>query len=205
MSSGESSHIDIGLLFESARANAGLDEASQSHAANCELCRSRIHWMRTATELGPHELQYEPPEAALNHVLRFGRSPQYLKKLRNLLVASLTFDSFNDPAPVGVRSSASASHELTFDANEFEVSVSFRPSEDRKFTLMGQVNGKHSDKIEDPDAYVDLVLDGDHIAKSTLSPWGEFIFQDVDAAQYRLQVHIGDLVIWIPQVQIGKK
>jgi hypothetical protein len=204
MSSGKSSHIDIGILFESARINAGLDEAAKSHAASCELCRNRIDWMRAATELGPHEVEYEPPKAALDHVLRFGRSPQYLKKLRNFIVASLTFDSFNSPAPVGVRSTANASHEQTYETNEFEVSLSSRPSEDRKFTLMGQVVGKHNDKIEDSDAYVDLISDGDHVAKSTLSSWGEFIFPDVDAAQYRLQVHIGDLVIWIPQIQVGR-
>jgi hypothetical protein len=205
MSSGKSSHIDIGVLFESARANAGLDEASQAHAASCGLCRSRIDWMRTATHLGLHELEYEPPQAALDQVLRLGRNPQYLKKLRNFIVSSITFDSLKAPALAGVRSTASASHDLTFDANEFEVSLSFRPSEDRKFTLMGQVVGKHNDKIEDPDAYVDLVLDGDHIAKSTLSSWGEFVFPDVDAAQYRLQVHIGDMVIWIPQLQVGRQ
>ena len=204
MSSGKSSHIDIGILFESARVNAGLDEASQSHAASCELCRSRIHWMRAATELGPHELEYEPPKAALDHVLRFGRSPQYLKKLRNFIVASITFDSFNSLAPAGVRSTQSASHELTFNTDEFEISVSLRPSEDQKLTLMGQVIGKYL-PINDPDAYVDLVLEGDHVAKSTLSSWGEFVFPDVGAAQYRLQVHIGDLVIWIPQLQVGRE
>jgi hypothetical protein len=204
MSSGKSSHIDIGILFESARVNAGLDEASQSHAASCELCRSRIHWMRAATELGPHELEYEPPTAALDHVLRFGHSPQYLKKLRNFIVASITFDSFNSLAPAGVRSTQSASHELTFNTDDFEISVSLRPSEDQKLTLMGQVIGKYL-PINDPDAYVDLVLAGDHVAKSTLSSWGEFVFPDVGAAQYRLQVHIGDLVIWIPQLQVGRE
>jgi hypothetical protein len=204
MSSGKSSHIDIGILFESARVSAGLDEASQSHAADCELCQSRIHWMRAATELGPHEVEYEPPKAAMDHVLRFGRSPQYLKKLRNFIVASITFDNFNSPAPVGVRSTVNASHELTYDTAEFEVSLSSRPSEDGKVTLMGQVIAKHG-KIEDPDAYVDLILDGDHVAKSILSSWGEFVFPDVDAGQYRLQVHIGDMVIWIPQLQIGKE
>src|SRR3954470_106998 len=173
MSSRMSSHIDIGTLFESARVNAGLDEASQSHAANCELCRSRIQWMRTATNLGTHELQYEPPQAALDHVLRFGRSPQYLNKLRNFITASLTFDSFTNLARAGVRSTESASREMTFEADEFEVSLSLRPSEDRKLTLMGQVIGKFV-AIDDPDAHIELVLDGDHIAKATLSNWGEF-------------------------------
>jgi hypothetical protein len=202
MNSGESSHIDIGILFESARVNAGLDEASQSHAANCDLCRSRMQWMRAATELGPRELQYEPPKAVLDDVLRLGSSPQYLKKLRNFIVASLTFDSFNRPAPAGVRSTASPFHELTFDTKEFEVSLSFRPAEDHKVTLIGQVIAKY-DKIDDPDAYVDLVLDGDHIAKSILSVWGEFLFPDVDEALYRLHVNIGDSVICIPQLQVG--
>jgi hypothetical protein len=203
MSSGKSSHIDIGILFESARMNAGLDEASKSHVASCELCSSRIDWMRTATQLGSNEVQYEPPQPSLDHVLRFGRSPQFLKKLRNFITASITFDSFNSMAPVGVRSAESASRDLTFEAGEFEISLSLRPSED-KLTLMGQVVPKYV-AIEDPEAYVDLVLDGDHVAKSKLSSWGEFVFPDVGVAHYRLQVHIGDMVIWIPQVQVGRE
>ncbi len=201
MSSRMSSHIDIGTLFESARVKAEMDEASQSHAASCELCRSRIHWMRTAASLGTHELQYEPPQAALDQVLRFGRSPQFLKKLRNFITASLTFDSFSSLAPAGVRSMEGASREMTFDAGEFEISLSLRPSEDRKLTLMGQVIGK-SLAIDDPAAHVELVLDGDHIEKSTLSNWGEFVFPDVDEAQYRLQVHIHDRVIGTPELEL---
>jgi hypothetical protein len=204
MSSGKSSHIDIGILFESARENAVLDETSRSHAAGCDLCRSRIHWMRAAAELGAHELQYEPPKSALDNVLRFGSSPQYLKKLRNFIVASLTFDSFNSLAPAGVRRSESASQELSYNAaDEFKISVSLRPSENHKITLMGQVIGRY-EVIEDPDAHVELVLDGDHIAKSTLSSWGEFVFPDLDKAHYRLQVHIHDCVIGILELRLGE-
>ena len=90
---------------------------------------------------------------------------------------------------------------MTFDADEFEISLSLRPSEDRKLTLMGQVIGKFV-AIDDPAAHVELVLDGDHIAKSTLSNWGEFVFPDVDEAQYRLQVHIHDRVIGIPELEL---
>src|SRR5262249_53580410 len=201
MSSGKSSHIDIGILFESARLNAGLDEASQSHAATCDLCRSRIHWMRAAAELGTREVEYEPPKSVLDNVLRFGRSPQYLKKLRNFIVASLTFDSFNTLAPAGVRSTQNASRELTYGADEFQISLSLRPAEDHKITLMGQVIGKY-EAIDDPHAHVDLVLDGDHIAKSTLSSWGEFVFPDLDKAPYHLRVHIHDRVIGILELRL---
>jgi hypothetical protein len=158
--------------------------------------------MRSAAELGARELQYEPPKSALDNVLRFGRSPQYLKKLRNFIVASLTFDSFSHLAPAGVRSSESASRELTYNADDFEISLSLRPSENRKVTLMGQVVGYEA--MEDPDAHVDLVLDGDHIAKTALSSWGEFVFPDLDKAPYRLQVHIKDRVIGILQLRLGE-
>src|SRR5262249_3936091 len=153
-------------------------------------------WMRAATELGSREVEYEPPKSVLDDVLRFGRSPQYLKKLRNFIVASITFDSFNNLAPVGVRSTENASRELTYDADEFEISLSLRPYEDRKITLMGQVIGRYT-VIDDPNAHVELVLDGEHIAKSTLSSWGEFVFPDLDKAPYHLRVHIHDRVIGI--------
>src|SRR5581483_10691805 len=96
-------HIEIGILFESVRLTRELDGGAQSHLKECEECRKRLHWMRTAAALGPQELEFEPPKELLDKVLRIGKAPDYLKKIRSFITASWTFDSLKDLAPAGVR------------------------------------------------------------------------------------------------------
>jgi hypothetical protein len=200
MTSENSNHIGIEVLFESARMNVALDSSSRLHLDACEICRGRLHWMQTATELGARELQYEPPSSVLNEVLGLAQRPGYLKKFRNFIVASLTFDSFNSLAPAGVRRSEAASREMTYAADDVEIAVSVRRGENQSLTLTGQVMSKAPGRNEQPMGYVDLVIDGDHIASSPVSEWGEFMFQNLPQAKYNLQVYAEDRVIRIPEV-----
>ena len=69
MTGKKKTHVPMGTLFESARLKLTLDAASQSHVDSCELCRSRLSWMQTTSDLGPHESDFEPPPAAMDVVL----------------------------------------------------------------------------------------------------------------------------------------
>ncbi len=51
---------------------------------------------------------------------------------------------------------------------------------------------------KDAAARVDMVIEGDHIMTSSLSPWGEFVFPDVPKAQYGLRVYVLDRMLQIP-------
>src|SRR5437763_15779604 len=107
MISDNSNHVGMEALFESARMNVALDSSSRLHLETCEVCRGRLHWMQTATELGAREMQYEPPPSVMDEVLGLVRKPGYFKKFRNSAVASRTFDSSNNMAPAGLRCTAS--------------------------------------------------------------------------------------------------
>jgi hypothetical protein len=198
METTNSSHIAIGTLFESARMKVGLDTASQSHLNDCDLCRGRHSWMEAATSLGHQELEYEPPRDVLDKVLQLSRRPSLIKQLRNFIVASMTFDSFNNLAPAGVRHAETTVRQITYEADEVEIAISVQPSQPHTMTLTGQVLRKDGTAIEDKTAHVDLVLLGDHIAASWLSPWGEFVFPNVPSAAYALQVSVHDRVVRIP-------
>jgi len=190
-------HIEIGALFESVRMNRELDGEAQSHLKECDECRERVHWMGTAAALGPQELEFEPPKELLDRVLRIGRAPDYLKKLRNFITATLTFDSLRDLAPAGVRRTESASRELTYEAQDLDIAVSLRRSENGKLTLMGQILTKSNSPLGGAAAHVDLVRDGEHVASTPLSQWGEFVFENLPDSRYTLQAYIGDRVIQI--------
>lgn len=197
MSSMDDQHVNIGVLFESARLKTGLDVESQSHVEVCGVCRSRLQWMEAARKMASH-VNEEPPEAILNKVLRLPHSSGGLRRLRHFILGSLTFDSLRDLAPAGVRRSESGSRELRYEADDLEIAFSVRRTSNGKLLLTGQVLRK-STPLVDPSASVHLVVDGDHIATSDLSPWGEFLFSDVPDEPYGLQLHLPDRVIAIPQ------
>lgn len=193
-------HIALVNLFERARLNTELDGSAQAHLNSCHFCRSRLDWMQVAAGLGAGELSYDPPQPVMDAVLRLGRDSSRLKQLRNAVVALLTFDSFKQLAPAGIRSTQASSRQMTFEIHGVEIGVLMRLTEDRKLSLAGQVLDKLSGPIKDPTARVDLVIEGDHIMTSSLSPWGEFVFPDAPKAQYGLQVYFLDRMLQIPSL-----
>jgi hypothetical protein len=197
MTSNNGEHISIEALFESARLSVALDSSSKLHVDACPQCRATLSWMQGTAVLGAHELNYEPPASAMDSVLRIGQ-PGYLKRFRNFAVASLTFDSLSSPIAAGVRRTESASREMTYSADDVEIAVSLRRGENESLTVMGQVMSKTSGGHAG--GYVDLVLNGDHIASTPVSEWGEFMFQNLPQAHYNLQVYSEDRVIRIPEM-----
>ena len=147
--------------------------------------------MKTASAMG-RELEHEPPQSIMDSVLRIGRGPSRLKQLRNFIMASLTFDSFSNLAPAGVRRTEDLSRQLTFEAGEVEIGLSVRRAPDDTLTITGQVLNKSGKPVEAPEVRVELVAEGDHVATSPLSPWGEFVFSNLPQDQYSLQVSFPD-------------
>jgi hypothetical protein len=199
MNFGNAGHIEIGKLFESARLKTELDSDARSHIQHCTVCQDRFGWMQTAAELAASEVEHEPPQALVDSVLRFGQ-PQLLRKIRNFIVASLTFDSLTSATPVGVRRTENASREMTYQAEDLEIALSLRRSANGKMTLTGQVLGQDS-PMDDTSARADLVLDGDHFATSPLTNWGEFAFQDVPEGPCGLRIQIAGRTISVPTLQ----
>jgi len=193
-------HIALVSLFERARLNTELDSKAQAHLESCHICRGRLNWMQVSTGLGARELSYDPPASVMQNVLQLGRNTSRLRQLRNAVVALLTFDSFKQAAPAGIRSNKASSRQMTFEARDVEVGVLLRRSDDRTFSVSGQVLDKASGPIQDPAAHVDLVVDGDHVMSSFLSPWGEFVFSAVPNGPYGLQIYFLDQMLQIPSL-----
>src|SRR5262249_24754679 len=149
-------------------------------------------WMEAAGRLGAEEGTLDPPQAVMDNVLSLGRHTARLKRLRNAIVALLTFDSFNEAAPAGVRRGEAGSPQLTYEVDDTEIGIWMRHSGERTLTLTGQVLDKSSAPIQDPSAHADLVVEGDHIRTAALSEWGEFVFNEVPKGQYGLEVFFLD-------------
>ena len=194
-------HLTIATLFESVRMHAVLDRESQSHLETCDLCRGRLSWMQTATDLGTQESEYEPPRSAVDKVLQLGREPSALKQLGNFIIASLTFDSFSEAAAEGVRAEGSA-RQMTYHADDVDIALWLRRSEEGTLTLAGQITSKSLPRMQDNSDYVDLVVGGDHVRTSSFSPWGEFLFPDLMPSSYSLHISLADRMLRIPSIHV---
>jgi hypothetical protein len=202
MTSNTGSHLATGTLFESVRLKAELDPGARAHLEECDLCQGRKRWMEAATRLGPNEVKYDPPQAVMDKVLRMGRN-NGLDRLRKFILASLSFDSFSALAPAGVRRAETTERHMTFEAGDLEISLSFRQSDQRNFVLTGQVAGKGGEPVPDVSGRVALVIEGEHVATTDLSAWGEFMFQDVPGGSYALQFALSDRLLRIRSLLIA--
>jgi hypothetical protein len=138
----------------------------------------------------------DPPQFLLDKVVQAGRNRSRLKHLRHVISAFLTFDSFN-LATVGVRGDPAAARQMTFEADDVEIGMWLRPASDQKMVLSGQVLGKSGGPIQDTSAHIDLVVEGDHIASTPLSSWGEFTFSDLPQGTWTIQIYFRDRMVQI--------
>ena len=95
--------------------------------------------------------------------------------------------------------------EASDKAGDLEIAISLGRSENRRMTVTGQVLTAASQPIEDPSARIDLLIERDHVATSPLSPWGEFVFPDLDEADYGLQLDLSDRLITIPKLPPARR
>jgi hypothetical protein len=197
----DNTHLEIAALFENVRMQAALDAESQSHLTVCDLCRGRLSWMQTAADLSTQESEYAPPRTAVDRVLRLGREPGALRQLSNSIVAALTFDSFGEAAAEGVRAEGLA-RQMTYRADDVDIALWLRRSEEGTMTLAGQVMSKSSSTLQDNSDYVDLVVGGDHLRTSSFSPWGEFLFPDLMPSSYSLHISLADRMLRIPSIPV---
>jgi hypothetical protein len=193
-------HVAIGALFESVRLDRQLDHNAQSHMEECEFCRERVNWMQTASKMAAQET-YDPPEGILTQVLRLGRNRSLLKPLLNLIVASVTFDSFFALAPAGIRRTEDFSRQLTYEAGNIQVTVALKKTE-KTVILTGQVIGNDHTPVTDSTSRADVVVDGEHLASTELSSWGEFIFPELPIADCDLQICLADRVLRLPKIPL---
>ncbi len=198
----DDNHIDTGILFEAARLNLEMDAEAASHLERCPMCAGRLGWMTMMPRFGSVENAYEPPESALENVLALARDPLGLKRLRDCMTAALTFDSFEQALDVRRGETGMGSRHLTYAARDLEIGLWVRRSDETTLTLAGQVIS-HSPELEVGESdRVDVVLDGEHVRSSALSPWGEFVFANLTSAEYALQVSLAGLMVRIPAISM---
>jgi hypothetical protein len=161
----------------------------EAHLVVCAACSESKRQTEAMERLLHEEADFQTP-AHLVQGLKdlFPAGPKPAKPFLAQIIASLGFDSFNEPLLSGVRSVAAPPRQRIFRVGEIDVDVKIEPAKGNKFiTLTGQVMSDVSNVVHN--AVVRLESDGMVRYRTRTNPIGEFSFEVPDDA-YDLSIEI---------------
>ena len=159
--------------------------------------------MNELFEFGVRERANEPPDWAVENAIKVFRlrKPSAVR-FASEIVASLVYDSFNEPLPVGVRQRDLPARQTLYRAEGLQLDLRVQVTGEDKGIIIGQVVTEGSDLAVD-DLEIALSHDGELIGASNTNRWGEFLFEDLPRGDYELQVQFGEKVLRLPNVPLG--
>jgi Putative zinc-finger len=164
-----------------------------SHLAHCSDCLETSNELQEFVIWLQSDSSYEPPADALDWGVNLFQPMMQPKestggKIRKI-VASLVFDTFDEPATVGVRRVGAPPRQLLFRAGDVDVDVKIEAMETNdRISLVGQVLS-NTEKFFD-NTPVKLESHGLVRYKTLTNFVGEFVFDEVPKDTYHLSVDL---------------
>src|SRR5215472_9884400 len=180
-----SNHIELPALYDLIRGVAGMDAETQSHIRMCEQCRSDVSWLQWLADFGAREKEYDPPSWALTNAENvFRLKKPRLVTIAREIVASLVYDSFNEPLPMGVRQRDLPARQALFQADNVHLDLKIEVG-DEKGLIIGQVVSDRGE-MDIHGLTIEITQEGKVVSKSSTNALGEFVFQDLPRGNYEL-------------------
>jgi hypothetical protein len=165
--------------------------AVESHLLQCSDCVELKHELEALVLQLQQDASFEPPA----ELVQWGVSlfqpmlqPSLTGKLRKI-VASLVFDTYDEPVLAGVRRVGTPPRQLLFRAGDVDVDVKIEAMEaNDRITLVGQVLSNTSKFFDNTP--VKLESHGIVRFKTSTNIVGEFSFDEVPKDTYHLSVDL---------------
>lgn len=193
-----SPHISFTELADLADEQAAPSTDTLQHLADCSSCSGQLQTIRQTTSLMRSDTIENAPAELVNHAKHIirqrvaGRKPTALSRI----LAVLTFDSLIAAPAYGLRSDTSSGRQLVYSTETVDIDVRVSTENDQ-WQIEGQVPGSLCDSGE-----VNLES-GAFSATAKLTELCEFSFGSVPAGTYRLAVHLHDVIIETPPLELG--
>ena len=180
------------------------DELSQpaaetlEHLATCSRCAKELQTLRQAIGLMRIDDVENAPASLIQNakdmfrVRGANREPSRLARV----LAALTFDSLSAKPAFGLRSGASAGRQLIYATEMADIDLRVSP-QSGEWEIAGQILGASQSRGK-----VNLESDS-FFASADLNELAEFGFQSVPSGIYTMFVHLPELEIEIPPLQLG--
>jgi len=187
-------HFDITQWTDFARGVAGDANRAKMEAhlsSGCRRCRGTLDLVQRIATTAQAEALYSPPDPvvrcakAISALLR----PQGSSVSR--LMMRLAYDSFRDPAPIGIRTEDRVSRHTLFEAGNFALDLRLEQEKgSRLTTLVGQLTNR-----EEPDGSLDeapvlLMTKKEIVAHAVYNRFGEFQMDYPSSRDLRLCISV---------------
>jgi hypothetical protein len=195
-----SPHMSFTELADLADEYSSPSEESRRHLAECSHCSGRLQTIRQTTSLMRSDVIETAPAELVKHAkeifrrrLAMRREPSALSRI----VAALTFDSLTAAPAYGLRSQAGDARQLVYSTETVDVDVRVS-TENELWQISGQLPGALCEGGGEVNLESDMFS-----ATAKLNELCEFSFSSVPGGIYKLALHLPDVIIETPPLEIG--
>jgi hypothetical protein len=193
-----SHHISFTELADIADAQSQPAAETLSHLASCSHCAKELQSLRQAIGLMRIDDVDNAPASLIKSAKAMFRNRGANREPSRLarVLAALTFDSLIAKPAFGLRSGASTGRQLVYSTEMADIDLRLSP-QSGEWEIAGQILGSSESRGK-----VNLVSDT-FSASADLNELAEFGFQSVPSGIYTMLVHLPELEIEIPPLQLG--
>jgi hypothetical protein len=191
-----SQHIPFPELADLADENYATSNEVLQHLSVCSQCSGQLQRLRQTIGLMRSDTPDDTPArfvANARNIFRtraVTRQPSFVQRV----IASLAFDSLTSAPAFGLRSQTGGDRQLIYATESADIEVRVSPEN----KVAGQILGATGCANRDVD------LESESFSATTkLNELCEFSFGTVPAGTYRLFVHLPDLLVETPQLELG--
>jgi len=180
-------------------AKEDADRVAAHLASDCRQCAPTRDWYASVREAVASDDSLEPPPWVFKRAVRIfdekGSRPRLIEKLGRA-VASLVFDSFAQPAVLGVRSTETANRQLLYQAGDYHIDLQIAPSDASRADVRGQILREGEAGFESVAGLkIELVRGSEAAREIFTGGTGEFAFDSLEPGEYDLSLETRDLTI----------
>jgi len=193
-----SPHIPFTELAELAEDASRTSPETTTHLATCSECSNQLQSIRQTIGLMRSDTAADAPAALVHYAKKLFRERVVTRgpSLLHVIVAALTFDSLTNAPAFGLRSQTTAGRQLIYSAEAADIDLRVSPENDQ-WQISGQVLG-----VDCTSGDVDLKGD-DFSASAKMNELCEFSFGAVPAGAYKFSIHLADVLIETPPLELG--
>jgi hypothetical protein len=176
-------HMTAAQCVDAARGTLGPGErlALELHIQECADCADLLQFWRGVADLTERDGAYEPPPSAVEAVRNYrmkqarAEAPSRTAERLRAMVATLTFDTFQQALPVGVRTGTSATRQLVYVVAPLLVDLRFETSaQSKRVVLAGQISNTRGVAETGQDARVAVMGPAEELTTAVANEFGEF-------------------------------
>ncbi len=193
-----SPHISFTELADIADEQSQPAAETLLHLSTCSHCAKELQTLRQAIGLMRIDNVDNAPASLIKSAKAMFRNRGANREPSRLarVLAALTFDSLTAKPAFGLRSGASTGRQLVYSTEMADIDLRVSP-QSGEWEIAGQILGSSESR-----GNVKLVGDT-FSASADLNELAEFGFQSVPSGIYTMLVHLPELEIEIPPLQLG--